>query len=125
MTAAILCGYAAVYLTSWALLKVLYRMKERLLSNQERLNHFLVRGLMEMVVFRMERRFPAEIGKARQAKKEIVDTQAKLGMIHEAFFVIFALIVAALELGGRILPWALVTVLVAVTVLLLRKFRKK
>ena len=33
--------------------------------------------------------------------------------------------VAALELGGRILPWALVTVLVAVTVLLLRKFRKK
>ena len=32
---------------------------------------------------------------------------------------------AALELGGGILPWALVTVLVAVTVLLLRKFRKK
>lgn len=32
---------------------------------------------------------------------------------------------AALELGGRILPWALVAVLVAVTVLLLRKFRKK
>ena len=105
MTAAILCGYAAVYLTSWALLKVLYRMKERLLSNQERLNHFLVRGLMEMVVFRMERRFPAEIGKARQAKKEIVDTQAKLGMIHEAFFVIFALIVAALELGVLAYAW--------------------
>ena len=32
---------------------------------------------------------------------------------------------AALELGGGILPWALVAVLVAVTVLLLRKFRKK
>ena len=32
---------------------------------------------------------------------------------------------AALELGGRILPWALVAVLVAVTVLLLRKFRRK
>ena len=32
---------------------------------------------------------------------------------------------AALELGGGILPWALVAVLVAVTVLLLRKFRRK
>ena len=32
---------------------------------------------------------------------------------------------AALELGGGVLPWALVAVLVAVTVLLLRKFRKK
>ena len=32
---------------------------------------------------------------------------------------------AALELGGRILPWALVTVLGAVTVLLLREFWEK
>ena len=32
---------------------------------------------------------------------------------------------AALELGGGILPWALVAVLVVGTVLLLRKFRNK
>ena len=32
---------------------------------------------------------------------------------------------AALELGGRLRPWALVAVLVAATVLLLWKFRKK
>ena len=105
LTIAILCGYAAVYLTAWALLKVLYRMKERLLSNQEQLNHFLIRSIMEMVVFRMERRFPGELAKAERAKKEIVDTQAKMGMVHEAFFMIFALIVALLELGILVFAW--------------------
>lgn len=105
LTIAILCGYVAVYLTAWALLKVLYRMKERLLSRQESLNHFLIRGFMEMVVFRIERRFPGELVKARRAKNEIVETQARMGMIHEAFFVIFALIVAALELGILTFAW--------------------
>lgn len=105
LTLAILGGYVAVYLTAWAFLKVLYRMKERLLSRQESLNHFLIRGFMEMVVFRMERRFPGELEKARRAKNEIVQTQAEMGMIHEAFFVIFALIVAVLEMGILIFAW--------------------
>lgn len=105
LTIAILCGYIVVYLTAWALLKVLYRMKERLLSNQERLNHFLIRGFMEMVVFRMERRFSGELAKARRTGDEIVKTQARMGMIHEAFFVIFALIVAVMELGVLAYAW--------------------
>ena len=105
LTIAILCGYIVVYLTAWALLKVLYRMKECLLSNQERLNHFLVRGFMEMVVFRMERRFPGELAKVRRTGDKIVKTQARMGMIHEAFFVIFALIVAAMELGVLAYAW--------------------
>ena len=105
LTIAILCGYIVVYLTAWALLKVLYRMKERLLSNQERLNHFLVRGFMEMVVFRMERRFSGELAKARRTGDEAVKIQARMGMIHEAFFVIFALIVAVMELGVLAYAW--------------------
>ena len=105
LTIAILCGYIVVYLTAWALLKVLYRMKERLLSNQERLNYFLVRGFMEMVVFRMERRFSGELAKARRTGDEAVKIQARMGMIHEAFFVIFALIVAAMELGVLAYAW--------------------
>ena len=105
LTIAILCGYIVVYLTAWALLKVLYRMKERLLSNQERPNHFLVRGFMEMVVFRMERRFSGELAKARRTGDEAVKIQARMGMIHEAFFVIFALIVAAMELGVLAYAW--------------------
>ena len=105
LTIAILCGYIVVYLTAWALLKVLYRMKERLLSNQERLNHFLIRGFMEMVVFRMERRFSGELAKARRTGDEAVKIQARMGMIHEAFFVIFALIVAAMELGVLAYAW--------------------
>ena len=105
LTIAILCGYIVVYLTAWALLKVLYRMKERLLSNQERLNHFLIRGFMEMVVFRMERRFSGELAKARRTGDEAVKIQARMGMIHEAFFVIFALIVAVMELGVLAYAW--------------------
>ena len=54
---------------------------------------------MELTVFRMERRFPAEIKKAGAAAREIVDGKAKMKMIHEAFFTIFALIVAVLETG--------------------------
>lgn len=40
---------------------------------------------MELTVFRMERRFPAEIKKAGAAAREIVDGKAKMKMIHEAF----------------------------------------
>lgn len=66
----ILCGYVGVFLVTGVLLKVLYQMKEKLLSHEEDLNHFLVRGIMEMVVFRVERQFSGEIKKARSAKEK-------------------------------------------------------
>lgn len=53
----------------------------------------------------MERRFPGELAKACRAENEIVETQARMGMIHEAFFVIFALIVAVMELGILVFAW--------------------
>ena len=56
------------------------------------MNHFLIRGFMEMVVFRINKRFSYEIEKATLAKKEIVSSKVKMKLIHEAFFVIFALI---------------------------------
>ena len=57
----------------------------------------------------------------------ILDVAAALGLTALAFDAALSVSPgeAALELGGGILPWALVAVLVAVTVLLLRKFRKK
>lgn len=105
ITWAILCGYAAVFIITNLLLKALYQIKEKILSNEEKLNHYLVRGFMELTVFRMERRFPAEIKKAGAAAREIVDGKAKMKMIHEAFFTIFALIVAVLETGILIYAW--------------------
>ena len=99
LTCALLGGYALVALIAWGLMRQLLRMKERLLSHQERLNHVLVRGLMEMTTFRVERRFPRELARARREAAGMVDAQAKLGMVHEAFFAAFALLVGALELG--------------------------
>ena len=49
------------------LLKFLYRIKEKILNSEELLNHYLVRGFMEMLVFRMSKQFPNEIKKTSTA----------------------------------------------------------
>lgn len=105
ITYAILAGYIIVFAVTNLLLKFLYRIKERILVNEELLNHFIVRGFMEMVVFRMERQFPGELGKAYAARNEIVNSKAKMNMLHEAFFTIFALLVAVLDAGILIYAW--------------------
>lgn len=79
------CGYLLVFLITNLLLKLLYRMKERVLDNEELLNHFLTRGFMEMVVFRLNRKFGAEIKKAEKARDQIVRSKIGISFIHEAF----------------------------------------
>lgn len=83
---AILMGYAVVFIVSNFLLKALYKVKESILVNEEKFNHVLVRGLMEMVVFRVNRRFVHEIKKAEAAAGEIINSKVKMTLIHEAFF---------------------------------------
>ena len=101
----LLLGYVVVFIVTNVLLKFLYQMKEKILNNEEALNRFLVRGFMEMLVFRMARQFPHEMEKASVAKKEIVDSKTKMTMIHEAFFTIFALLVACLDIGILFYAW--------------------
>jgi len=105
ITIVLLSGYIVVFFVTNILLKFLYQMKERILNNEEELNRFLVRGFMEMVVFRMAHQFPNELRKAQGAKKEIVDTKVKMNMIHEAFFTIFALLVACLDIAVLVYAW--------------------
>lgn len=105
ITIVLLLGYIIIFFVTNILLKFLYQMKERILDNEEGLNRFLVRGFMEMVVFRMEHQFPNELRKAQGAKKEIVDTKVKMNMIHEAFFTIFALLVACLDIMVLVYAW--------------------
>lgn len=102
---AILAGYAAVFIITNLLLKALYRIKERILSNEEKLSSYLVRGFMEMVVFRVNKRFKYEIEKAGRAKNQIVDSKVKMTFIHEAFFTIFALIVIFIKVGIIAYGW--------------------
>lgn len=105
ITYAILGGYAVVFLITNLLLKALYRIKERLLVNEEQLNRYLVRSFMEMPVFRLEGQFPAELRKAALAKKQIVRAKVKMNLIHEAFFTAFALLVAALDVIVLLYAW--------------------
>ncbi|GKX67470.1 ABC transporter ATP-binding protein [Inconstantimicrobium mannanitabidum] len=103
--AAILIGYVVVFIITNLLLKALYQIKEHILSNEEKMNHFLVRGFMEMVVFRINKRFKNEIQKATNAKKEIVNSKVKMTLIHEAFFTIFALMVTFIKVGIVVYGW--------------------
>lgn len=115
----ILAGYLIVFLVTNILLKSLYRIKEKILVNEEILNHFLVRGFMEMPVFRMTGQFCGEIRKAKGAKEQIVGAKTKMTMIHEAFFTIFALLVAFLNVGILIYAWSSGTLSVGEVVALL------
>lgn len=101
----ILAGYLIVFIITNLLLKALYKIKERILSNEERMNHYLVRGFMEMVVFRINKRFTREIEKAAACKEEIVDSKVKMTLIHEAFFTIFALLVIVIKIGIIAYGW--------------------
>lgn len=101
----LIAGYVIVFLVTNLLLKGLYQIKEKILTNEEELNHFLVRGFMEMPVFRMKSQFPNEVKKAWKAKETIVSSKVKMTMIHEAFFTIFALLVTCLDMGILIYAW--------------------
>lgn len=101
----LMAGYIIVFIVTNLLLKGLYQIKEKILTNEEELNHFLVRGFMEMPLFRMKHQFPNEVKKAAGAKRIIVSSKVKMTMIHEAFFTIFALLVACLDIGILVYAW--------------------
>lgn len=119
ITYLILGGYVIVFILTKFLLKFLYGIKEKILCNEEMMNHYLVRGFMEMVVFRLNRRFKGEVLKAVNAKNEIVSSKVKMNMIHEAFFTLFALLSAFLNIGMLIYAWLNPTISIGTTVALI------
>ncbi len=105
ITLTILAGYVVVFVITNVLLKALYKIKERILTNEEALNRYLVRGFMELVVFRLNKRFESEIRKADAAKGEIVASKVRMKMIHEAFFTLFALLVILIKIAIIVYAW--------------------
>ncbi len=105
VTYALFVGYMLIFIITNILLKFLYKIKEKILNSEELLNHYLVRGFMEMLIFRMSKQFPNEIKKTNNAKESIVSAKVKMNMIHEAFFTIFALLVAMLDIGILFYAW--------------------
>ena len=91
-------GYIIVIIISNLILKRLYKLKESILLNQEFLNKHLVRGFMELVVFRTNKKFDTEIKVSQDGIKNIVDGKTKIKLVHEIFFTVFALIVNILKI---------------------------
>ena len=93
----ILGGYVIVILVSNIILKKLYKLKENILVNQEVLNKHLVRGFMELVIFRTNKKYDTEIKVTKDGIKNIVDSKTKIKLVHEMFFSAFAFIVNILQ----------------------------
>lgn len=95
----LLGGYALLFLITRIVLKHLYQIKERILMHEEWLNSHLVRGLTEMLTFRINRYFPAELRQARASAADITRSKTQMVMIHEFFFASFYLLVLLMRLG--------------------------
>ena len=101
----VLVGYVLVFFITNLLLKSLYRIKANILVNEEAFNKFLVRGFMEVIVFRMNKRFEAEISKTCSAGKEITEAKVKMRLIHEAFFASFTVLIIFIKIGIIYYGW--------------------
>ena len=93
----VLMGYLLVIIISNFLLKKLYKLKENILLNQESLNKHLIRGFMELVVFRTNKKYDSEIIVTKEGIKNIVNAKTKIKLVHEIFFSAFSLIVHMLQ----------------------------
>mgnify|MGYP004524410981 FL=1 len=91
-------GYIIVVIVSNLIIKRLYKLKESILLNQEFFNKHLVRGFMELVVFRTNKKFDTEIKITKEGIKNVVDCKTKIKLVHEIFFTVFALIVNILKI---------------------------
>ncbi len=94
----VLLGYVLVIIISNLILKRLYKLKEKILLNQEFLNKHLIRGFMELVIFRTNKKFDTEIKITKEGVKNIVDGKTKIKLVHEIFFTAFELIVNVLQI---------------------------
>jgi ATP-binding cassette subfamily B protein len=98
-------GYILVFIVTNILLKYLYKIKAKILNNEEIFNKYLIRSFMELVVFRTYKRFEHEIGKATHASEEIIRSKTKMKLIHEAFFAIFALFITLIKVIIIVISW--------------------
>jgi ATP-binding cassette subfamily B protein len=95
---AISISYVLVFFITKLLLKKLYDVKNTTLINDEILSSKIVRGFMEMVVFRLNRRYKKEMDECKKRASKIVKSKTKILMIHELFFTSFAIIVTFIKI---------------------------
>lgn len=94
----IFIGYIIVFLVTTYLLKILQTIKERTLVSEEVMNNLFIRGITEMVTFRMNKRYQKEIKNYEKMATKMTTDVIKMTMIHEFFFGFFAVLVAIIKL---------------------------
>lgn len=95
----ILAGYVLVFLMTHVLLRTLYRVKASLIADQEKMSRYTTRGFMELVVFRLNKRYQREMDRMTRTSGQIIKRSTQIRLVHEAFFAIFALIVNLIKIG--------------------------
>lgn len=95
----IVVGYGVLYLIAHYLMVFWRKEVERLLENQENFSKFSVRAFMELVVFRINGRFKAEVERVRGISDEIVCSRAKIYLLQELFYTGFAFLVFFIQAG--------------------------
>lgn len=95
---AVLIGYIFVIILTNIVLKVLYNLKERIIINQELLNKHLIRGFMELVVFRTNKKYDVELLKVDEEIKDITKGRTKIKLVHEIFFTAFEILVTIIKI---------------------------
>lgn len=94
----LLIGYLVVFFTTKFLLKFLYDMKESILVNEEQINRVLSRGIMELVTFRINKRYEKELADLNILINETVVSRTRIALIHELFFTLFAVLVSLIKI---------------------------
>ncbi|AIQ61605.1 ABC transporter ATP-binding protein [Paenibacillus borealis] len=90
-------GYVVIFVITNVLLKYLYRIKASVLKEQEAMSRYSIRGFMELVVFRTNKKYAQEISRLNDTARQIIRKSAQLQMIHEAFFALFELFITVIK----------------------------
>lgn len=90
-------GYVLIFVVTNFLLNYLYQIKSNIIQEQEVMSRYSIRGFMELVVFRTNKRYEKEIAQLSMASHTLVRKSAQLKMIHESFFAIFAIFITLVK----------------------------
>lgn len=90
-------GYVVIFVITNVLLKYLYRIKTAVLKEQESMSRYSIRGFMELVVFRTNKKYAQEISRLNATARQIIHKSAQLQMIHESFFALFELFITVIK----------------------------
>lgn len=90
-------GYVVIFGITNLLLKYLYRIKAAVLKEQEAMSRYSIRGFMELVVFRTNKKYAQEISRLNETARQIIRKSAQLQMIHESFFALFELFITVIK----------------------------